>query len=360
VKSLHTPLFLTLLAPLVAPSTVSAVAPNAPAERLQFTPTEGLRLTRDVHTQQYLSLDEVTLESSGREQNPKQYLDIVSTEHVRVTDEFQAVGADRPVRLRRTYEQLELDCVAEVLVGTGRREARPMKGSSPLAGKSVVFTWVPDRGDYGCYYDLERAPEHLLADVRQPMDFAGFLPAKEVSVGDTWSIEPAVLRDVLAAGGLRGYRIDAGDDPVMPRLVSSGAGAELAHLFGRTTGRFDATFREQRDVDGRSYAVIGFEFEVRSESDLSRLAKEAMSQLELAAGTQAESFLTKSSFAGRGELLWDAAAGHAKSLELQCNSWFERKERFVAPAQVQGGTMQRTMTLKGTITVKADISPAQV
>jgi hypothetical protein len=115
---------------------------------LHFAPPEGSRVRRTIE------VDHVVL---------------------RTLDEYRRVGDGRPLLLRRTFEE----------------------APSPFAGTSVVFTWVPEEGAYGKYYDAREASESALRDLTEDLDLRALLPASAVAVGDTWTASAAGLRDVL-------------------------------------------------------------------------------------------------------------------------------------------------------------------
>ena len=116
---------------------------------LRFAPAEGSRVRRTIE------VDHVVL---------------------RTLDEYQKVGDGRPLLLRRKFEE----------------------ASSPFVGTSVVFTWVPEEGAYGKYYDARESSESALRDLTEDLDLRSLLPASAVAVGDTWTAPAAGLRDVLS------------------------------------------------------------------------------------------------------------------------------------------------------------------
>ena len=120
---------------------------------------------------------------------------------VEVTDEYRSVGDGRALAFRRSFD--EISFVADATVP--REGTDPLfdtlYATGPLRGTSVVFAWQPDEQQYGKYYDAEEADEEYLADLASDMDLLCLLPKGDVSAGDEWRIQPAALRDVLAAGG---------------------------------------------------------------------------------------------------------------------------------------------------------------
>jgi len=115
---------------------------------LRFAPAEGSRVRR-------------TIESG--------------TLVLRTLDEYLEVGNGRPLRLRRVFE----------------------RSGNPLEGTSVVFTWVPEEGAYGKYYDAREGPESALRELAEDLDLRALLPASAVAVGEHWQVSGETLGDVL-------------------------------------------------------------------------------------------------------------------------------------------------------------------
>lgn len=111
---------------------------------LRFAPAEGSRVRRTIE------IDNVVL---------------------RTLDEYRKVGGGRPLVLQRTFEE----------------------ATGPFAGTSVVFTWIPEEGAYGKYYDAREASESALRDLTEDLDLRALLPASAVAPGDTWTARAAGL-----------------------------------------------------------------------------------------------------------------------------------------------------------------------
>ena len=109
----------------------------------------------------------------------------IEAEHVvlRTLDEYRKVGDGRPLLLRRTFEE----------------------APAPFAGTSVVFTWIPEEGAYGKYYDAREASESALRDLTEDLDLRALLPSSAVAPGDTWTARAAGIGECkLTLASVRG------------------------------------------------------------------------------------------------------------------------------------------------------------
>ena len=124
---------------------------------LRFAPAEGSRVRRTIE------VDHLVL---------------------RTLDQYLKVGDGRPLLLRRQFEEIRMDD----------------QQVSQLSGTSVVFTWVPEEGTYGKYYDARESSESTLRDLPEDLDLRALLPASPVAVGDSWSMPVSWPFGVRAAG----------------------------------------------------------------------------------------------------------------------------------------------------------------
>ncbi len=150
---------------------------------LRFAPTEGSRVRRTIEVGDFA---------------------------LRTLDEYRKIGAGRPLLLRRQFEEI-----------------RPV---GPLAGTSVVYTWIPEEGAYGKYYDAREASESALRGLAEDLDLRALLPAGPVAVGDAWSVPGASLRDVFAPAGLLDPSPGTGDGRLVLASVRAEAGRSLATI----------------------------------------------------------------------------------------------------------------------------------
>ena len=113
-----------------------------------------------------------------------------------------------------------------------------------------LFDWNADDSAYEASFAGDQGgDEDLLEGLEQDLDLSGFLPDKEVAEGDSWSLESATVRALLApCGDVKLRPGDAGE--------LGGAGQFSQNdLIGEIDGKFDATYAGTQG-DGASLAVI--------------------------------------------------------------------------------------------------------
>ena len=220
---------------------------------------------------------------------------------------------------------------------------------SELEGKTVVFTWDDARGEFDLRFDPEGPETRLLAGLTEDVDFRALLPeAASVESGDAWDVEARALAGVLLPGGNLALQATEG-----PTSGNAGAADPLglddpAQVLARLEGDVQATYKGSRDVEGTKCGVIALEFEVHANRELEGPFPEfSHGELEI---ENVKSFL---SFEGDGELLWDLAAGHARTLTLSAKV---KNQMDVTMKIVQGDrsmAIRKKMQMSGTYELQA-------
>jgi len=207
---------------------------------LRFAPVEGS------HVRRTITIDQ-TLAAKG--------VDPITTHKVlRTIDQFRKVGEGRPLLLQRRFEKIDW--------GSSR--------VPPLQGTSVVYTWVPEEGAYGKYYDAAESKESALRDLAEDLDLRALLPTGAVALRDTWSVPAAKLGGVFTPLG----------------------DLEVSGYLAESTGECKLTLASVTEQQGHSLATV-----------------------ELALKFEGKVW----SFEGRGTFVWDLSARHAMSFDLQGN-----------------------------------------
>ncbi len=129
--------------------------------------------------------------------------------------------------------------------GTSDGVGLPLK--SPLEGLSVVFQPAASQPDgHGRHFDGRALRESALPSLAVPTDWSTFLPptddpsgVRRLVLGETWSLDPALLEPLLAPSGFLGWRTEKknpGEGAPEPesnsqvvRAFASGVGGNL-HL----------------------------------------------------------------------------------------------------------------------------------
>lgn len=324
-------------------------------QTLRFEPKGESGLTKTVTTVQYLSLESYAFRIDEREQETTRDFEVTTTQSLQVTDEYGPVTDGRPATLRRVYDRLSYDGVAELAVPGQVADTRPIHGGSPLQGKSVVFTWVDEEQSYGKYFDLEETDEQFLAELEEDMDFRAFLPSGPVKEDDSWTVDAALMRDVLGHGGDLGILINFQTDPTIERLLSSGVGGAFSQLLaGKIEGEVKAVYGGLREEEGAQLGIIRFEFRLNTDVDQTEKARRAMSSRELPPGSKMTYFGTQCALEnGKGELLWDMAAGRAHSFSLRCDERLVHRENYTVPSPMKSAESEIDLVLSGQVNIEA-------
>ncbi len=306
-----------LLAPaLTAPF---LVAFGAFAEAPKFAPADGLSLSKRVTTKTELSLDEMSMVMNGEEMPFEMNIDSTVTVVTAVTDEYAGVADGRPVKLKRTFDELNSSTEASMSNPMSGDSDTTSSGSSDLEGTTVVFSWDADLEDFAVAFDEDSdADDELLEGLTEDLDFRMLLPPGDVSEGDTWSIEPNAIRSILAPCG--NVKIVPDDAAGGGMDMGGGGPMSMGQFLDNLEGNVTATFAGLEDADGASIAVIELEIDVNSAMDLTEWFTEMMENQEMPEGMEFEievdSFDTEFLFEGSGALRWNMSTGVVHSLEV--------------------------------------------
>ena len=199
---------------LFAAPALLALAPKtggtAEAERISFRPTEGASVTKVFTNTMVQDLENMSVLMNGEENAmmPEVDMSMETVSRITVTDTYGKLSAGRPTLVRRTFDDIDMSFGMEMSadggLGGGEQQTSKGKGSSPLKGRQVDFTWDEEEGDYNrTWVDAEARgkEQYLLADLVEDMDVRRLLPVKDLEVGESYTIDLIGLVDVLAPGG---------------------------------------------------------------------------------------------------------------------------------------------------------------
>lgn len=311
-----------LLAPTLA---VFALSQRAAEDTLAFQPRKDSALRKTFTERTSWRVSELVQIFNGEPVSaPSPEISGSNTREFTVLDRYAELSASRPKLLRRTYEALSGAMKLEFEV-QGMAESVAAASSSPLAGLQVEFECGD--GDSACRarFAAEGAGDTaLLVGLAEDLDLRAFLPAEDVGVEDWWNVDAAHLARVLAPGGRLSLDPDKGSIPpselLDPLEVATTMLCTLAENIGELGGDVTAKWSETKQIDGRSVAVIEIDW---SSSSKDAHADRARAMLG-AAGSTSERTAPAVDFEvaseGKGQLLWDLAAGRAHSFELELDS----------------------------------------
>ena len=312
---------LILLAALAAPAFLSA---SDRKDSPTFGPKAGSRVTKTFETRTDMELDSFSLAVNGQDLGGMMgniEVAIRSTLNVAVTDVYVAVADGRPTELRRNYDDLgsdvSLNMSADMAEGGGDQS---FSSVSDLEGRTVVFRWNADNGDYDATFEEEGGDDTLLDGLREDMDLRVFLPTSEIAEGEQWSVDIKNLQSIIAPGGDLGMAPE-GEDTDMEQFEDLFGPDFIATVSDLFDGTCVCTYKGTREVDGASLAEIDVEIKVTSNADLSEMITQFIEKMSESFGEAPEFSLDQADldfeYEGSGVLLWNAAAARAQSFALQ-------------------------------------------
>lgn len=284
---------------------------------LRFAPAEELALQVTFRQSSQLELvgSESLLTSGGVEQEltaaPEFEVVRRSLELVVFTDEFIAVGDERPLEFHRAFEEIRGESKETVTDPEAGEEEYESETESSLVGTTVRFRWDEDDEEYATSFADDDGDEDLLEGLRGDGHLSELLPAAEVEEGEEWEIPAAVFAVLFAPGG------ELPSVPVGEEI--SDADAEAAEDFAAQyrealEGEFVAEYQGTREEEGVEVAVIALSLEIST--SVVREAETAKTRIETTIeGTVREEIGFE--FELEGELLWNVGSGHAHALLLE-------------------------------------------
>ena len=186
----------------------------APApQNVRFAVPEGtvLRKTFDIGSK--FVLEDMSMKVNGAIQPSadvgKKDLYARQDRRVVVLDRYVEAGQHRPEKLRRRYESLSGKKVDRMPLMQPGGKQKDSDLESTLEGCTVVFTWDGARKDFAArLVDGEtRVP---LDGLREDMDLRLFLPGKDVSEGDAWTVDAGLFDEIFTLGGSLGLENEEG------------------------------------------------------------------------------------------------------------------------------------------------------
>lgn len=335
--------------PITLALTLSPLAPSGgDSERLEYGPPTGGVVRRECSVRHTLSTRAMRTKSDEGEQLGEGGFDLVSRQELFVSDRTLDPGDGRPQRFRRAFDRARLAVDLGVLQ-PGGDPPRPFKlaATGSFENKSVVFTWVEEERDYGRYYDDDEGAEEDLARLLVDLDLVAFLPQGPVAAGDSWSVDPLALRDVMGPGGFLGFELSGIGDPQLARSLRGGLGTHMYEAFGQADGgAVRATYRGRETVEGRELARIELTFEARVHDDLTTLMNLARTTNEVDAGLEVEAARLELRLQGRGEVLWDCAGRHLARAHFEGEQTVRARSRILLAAE--GQTFEQELEMVGT------------
>lgn len=334
----------------------------APGPRVQdtveitFSPAVDRAVAKVVSTKHVLTADGFRRQIGDETTTMPLALRLESEQYLSVVDEYRESAGGRPRELRRTYGDAGLRAALQPLVDPPVAASK-IDLQSQIREASVVFTWVPEEEHYGRYYDAAELPERWLPDLHFDLDALALLPPGPVAVGSSWRVGVDGLESVLVAyGDPRLAEAPKGTDRMLLRTLGTGAGANLHRAFGgESSGGMKLTLKS---VDG-DLARIAIEVaRVNLVRDLTDYTQTATLRREQEIGVETQGGRLALELQGRGELIWDRAAGRMVSLELSLQENLIMGVRQNVP-DLETAEVWDEIRLTGILTHRVKCSPTE-
>jgi hypothetical protein len=343
--------FLTILctAALVVPI---VAATTRPATKIRFAPADGSSATKTFESKSTLTLDEFTMTGPGGSQSPEMEQTLSSNQKVVITDEYTKSKDGLPQKLARNFDELSGDMAMTMkmeFMGQSQSSEQNMRTKSELEGKKVVFTWDEQKGEHAKAFDPaadEKA--ELLAGLREDMDLRGFLPKDEVKDGDEWDVEGKKLLDVFTPGGnllLVPENSDAKSLQLAVEMTTM-----MATIGDKLEGGAKCKLTAVKEIDGAQCALIHLDVKVHSKASMVDAARKMIERSDLppeVRGIEFEKLDVEFAFEGQGDLVWDLAAGHFRSLDLSGETTLTTEQTMKVPGPSGKITIERKSGMSG-------------
>ena len=329
-----------------------AAAILLPLDGPRFAPAEGSSLRKRFTERTSLALDFAEMRMGDQTMKPPGLeFDVEVAREVAVLDTYVALGEGRPARLSRVFDRIGGSLQASTKEEGRGSEVAQARYESPLAGLEVVFTWDKERGRYGVAFGqkVENGDERLLGGLVEDADLRALLPASDAGVGDEWALDPAALGPLLRpCGDLRWM-------PVPGKAPDPGA-LVIAHFYGvGEAGTAFAGHAKARLVSlANGEAIIRVDLDVSAERDAHGRMVEMAGEMpgQGKDSVPFDAFRVTTTVDGTATLVWDLAAGRARSFKLEANVG------AVLNAKIRGQKLQMTYELSGKTTLALETTNA--
>jgi len=342
----------TLTLALAAPL---ALALTAPVDSLRHEVAENTTLEMAFVTKVALDLDEVRMVEDGQEIDPDMIgmeLTLSSTSTFGWMDTY---GAPRdngaPESLTRTFIELETETSSSQSSIMGSQDLE-VTSESELLGETVVFAYDAETGAYEASFPEEsKADTELLEGLTARTDLAFLLPDGDVEVDSTWKADPSQLSALLGPGG--SLKLLPNEDDLPEEARGQGAGQEftMAEMLGEVDGEISCTYVGMRTEEGRSLMVVAVEIDVESSNDMTDLMREKMEEFDAMQGGSLsfDAVHTELVLEGKGELLWDAAAGHFAAFAFEGDMRQVMDMSMAMTIGLRSVEIEQAMTMTGSL-----------
>ena len=341
------------LLPLIA---AAPAAIQAPA----YAPKDGSTLVKSfVLTMNTAIDDSTTLVNGDDSQSPSIESETLIVRKLQVSDHIVSCESGRPTKLVRSYDGLGINIESPLqMSGPVSVEADlAFEGVSPLDALEVEFTWDSDAETYKRAWVGGEGDSSHLDGLAEDLDLRALLPDGEVSVGDSWAVDPEAFVDLLYSGGDLSFEMSStGDSPPagVGNIEDQPSPRESFDKLGDC--KVTARLAEPRSDGGRRLAVISFTADLEGSLDNSEAVLKTLGEMVPGGTFNVELANTDTFVEGKGEMLWDMAAGHAASLTFEGELTASQEQRASLSFGGQELDIESTTNTSGTVELKVEIS----
>tara|TARA_R110002074_G_scaffold290903_2_gene462739 strand:+ start:4317 stop:5381 length:1065 start_codon:yes stop_codon:yes gene_type:complete len=332
------------------------------ATTIRFEPKADVSVTKTFTQKADLEASAVEITLSGMEDDPAIDLSMSWERSHAFTDTYLSSADGKATKLRRKFGDLEHEIQGELAVesmGFNGEESSHAAGESALTGKAVTFTRDADDADAVevAWVEGEGGPDELLEGLLVDTDLLGFLPTKDVAVGDSWDVPGDALVRLLVPGGASATELESDGDEASLEMTIVGLNLVFLSQFEETVGESQscdatATFTGEREVDGVRMAVLKLDVELETARDVSEVMRAFLENLD---DEDVTAELTGCDMTvaleATGELLWNLDAGHVHGLDLKGDLRIEMERGVEVDAQGQEITVDLILELEGELTL---------
>jgi hypothetical protein len=319
---------------------------------LSSKPVAGEAWHRDFQARHLLGLDSLVRQEGDQPPQQVQVRTRLSTDNrLRFVDRFDVVDAGRVQRFLREILESKVSASQDHLQEGAPANAIALDGG--VESLRMVYTWAPAEQVYGRYYEGSEAREAWLAMMPADLPCVALLPPGPVALNQKWTIDPLLLRSVLAPSGAPQYQTRKGTDRVLTRTLQMGVAGSLFHsIRGKVSG--GVTARLVAVTEGVAQVDVAVE-DVRFLADITDFSRANRLKREEEVGIDSTSGKQLLELTGTGTLLWDLNAGRMKSFRFGGRELFRTEIDVIG----LGGTYSETVQLSGRLEVVFSNTPAK-
>jgi hypothetical protein len=284
------------------------------SDEVSFHPKSGSELSKKLKVELELELKSMSVKEDG-ESVPAEDLPLGDESKaaiemsIGVTDKYVDTKDGKPLDLLRTFDALALDA----RLGDEKKSVEEFKA---IEGKTVRFKWNDDSKAYDKSFHESKGDDEELASLSEDMDLRVLLPDKKVSSGDTWDVAAERLLPLFVPGGLA---VHAGKGEGAEQFKAIADGIREKALPSLKDFKVHCKYKGAHEDGGVKVSEIQLTFDDKASLDVSDIVAR-LSELEDSAGPKPDVTMSiRVGLKGEGVLLWDQAAGHVHSFEMQAD-----------------------------------------